>query len=37
MVISYKDYQPGDKVEDGSEISIVVSKGEEPKETTAVN
>lgn len=36
-VISYKDYQPGDKVEDGSEISIVVSKGEEPKETTAVN
>lgn len=36
-VISYKDYQPGDKVEDGSEISIIVSKGEEPKETTAVN
>ncbi len=34
-VISYKDYQPGDKVEDGSEISIVVSKGVEETESSA--
>ena len=33
-VISYKNYQPGDKVEDGSEITIVVSKGTEEAENS---
>lgn len=33
-VISYKNYQPGDKVEDGSEIAIVVSKGTEEAENS---
>lgn len=28
-VIAYKDYKPGDKLEDGSEITITVSKGSE--------
>lgn len=28
-VIAYKDYKPGDKVEDGAEIKVIISKGSE--------
>ncbi len=34
-VISYSDYKPGDKVEDGSEIKIIVSKGEKEENSSS--
>lgn len=36
-VISYKDYKQGDKIDDGSQITIIVSKGSEKSETASSN
>ena len=36
-VIGYKDLKPGDKLEYGSTVTIIVSKGEEPKAPTAAS
>lgn len=36
-VISYKDYQPGDKLEDGSKITVIVSRGVQESATSGAS